>query len=601
MNFLRIDMMNLIQSAGRLIRKPIVAGLVVLVLLTVVAAGLFTPKAPAQVSSAFEVKRGDFLISVVEGGTIEAVNEVVVRSEVEGIARIIYIVPEGYLAKKGDLLVELDSSQTQDAVNLQQIAVERAQFTVIQAEQQLDIGKSMVDSEVKAATLKLEFAQSDLEKYVKGEALQAQRNANIEITNALEVLQMAEERLKWTEELYAKGFETKGNLDKDRLAVSQGRSKLEQTKQALWMLQTYDQPKRRRELEAAAQEAKENLERVRLQGERRVAQLEADVTAQKSTLDLSRKKLERDMRQLAATKIYAPQDGLVVYAGSGNRFSSESMIEEGAVVRNRQELIKLPDVSAMKLQVKIHESHINQVQPGQPAIVVLDSAPDQRYRGVVNRVAPLPDSSSRWSNPNLKVYATEIVVTDRMPEVKPGVSARAEIIVTNLPNVITVPLQAVTTRKGQQVVFLASAPDKAVPVDVGMYNTKYIEVLSGLREGDRVLLAPPSDTEEQDLSGAILASGEAIPVADSNATAKALSRVIPTVKHMETPGTKKRKSEEPAKTLETPVGLASKGAKNRDELLKRFDKNKDGQLDQQERNTMQQTTGKGQGGVAAVN
>ena len=55
-----------------------------------------------------------------------------------------------------------------------------------------------------------------------------------------------------------------------------------------------------------------------------------------------------------ATKIYAPQEGLVVYGSSGGgRFSNESMIEEGAVVRNRQEIIKLPDVAEMKLQVKI--------------------------------------------------------------------------------------------------------------------------------------------------------------------------------------------------------------------------------------------------------
>jgi multidrug resistance efflux pump len=64
------------------------------------------------------------------------------------------------------------------------------------------------------------------------------------------------------------------------------------------------------------------------------------------------------------------------------------MIEEGATVRNRQELIKLPDVSAMKLAVRIHESHINQVHVGQPVFVVLDAMPDQRFGGVVSKVRP---------------------------------------------------------------------------------------------------------------------------------------------------------------------------------------------------------------------
>jgi HlyD family secretion protein len=288
------------------------------------------------------------------------------------------------------------------------------------------------------------------------------------------------------------------------------------------MVETFDNPKTKRSLEAALQEATENLERVKLQDDRKMAQFKADVESQKKTLALSQEKLDRDKKQLVATKIYAPQDGLVVYAGSGGgHWSNESMIEEGAVVRNRQEIIKLPDVSEMKVQVKIHESHINQIALGQPAFVVLDSLPDQRYRGTVSKVAPLPDSSSRWGNPDLKVYATEIVINDKLPDIKPGVSARAEVLITNLENVLSVPIQAVTTRKGKQVVFLGSAPQEPVPVTVGQYNTKFIQICTGLRDGDRVMLAPPFDTKEKDLGGAIVGDDETLPAGATNLLARA--------------------------------------------------------------------------------
>jgi hypothetical protein len=108
--------------------------------------------------------------------------------------------------------------------------------------------------------------------------------------------------------------------------------------------------------------------------------------------------------------------------------------------------------------------------------------------------------------------------------VKPGVSARAEIIITNLPGVLTVPMQAVTTRKGKQVVFLASAPDQPVAVKVGMFNTKFIEITTGLKEGDQVMLAPPFDTKEKDLGGSILAEGETGPSGETNHGAGALAR-----------------------------------------------------------------------------
>lgn len=597
-------------------QRPLVAGTVAVLPVLLIALA-FRPGAETKAATHYEVKRGDFLISIVEGGTIEAVNEVIVRNEVEGTARIIYIVPEGSYVRRGQLLVELDSSSSLDSVNQQQINVERAQFALIQAEQQLEIQKSTVDSELSAARLKVEFAETDLKKYLEGEAQQSLRNAQIEITNVVESLQINVERLEWTEKLYAQGYETKANLDRDRLAVSQARLRLEQAEKSLWMFVTFDNPKRRRALESALEEAKENYDRVKLQGERKLAQSQADVQTQRKTFELSQAKLERDKKQLEATKIHAPQDGLVVYASgssSSSRFSSESMIEEGAVVRNRQELIKLPDVSDMKLQVKIHESHINQIRSGLPAYVVLDSMPDLRFRGFVARVAPLPDSSSRWGNPNLKVYATEVRITDRLPDVKPGVSARAEIVITNLTGVLTVPIQAVTTLGGQQVAYLAGNPPRPAPVNVGMYNQRFIEITAGLSEGDRILLSPPFDTQDKDLGGALVAQGDELPVVDTNQVARALqprnggdrggagftaSREPGSTGPGERSGNRNPEAGDGGATQTAgessragrPEGERGGGFFNREEMLKQFDTNGDGVLDETERAAMRERAG----------
>jgi len=581
--------------------RPKLASAVALALVALAVLLFATAKPAAPALSYYEVKRGDMLVSVVEGGTLEAVNEVSIRNEVEGTARIIFIVPEGSNVKKGDLLVELDSSSSVDAVNQQQINVEKAQFALLQAEKQLEIQKSVADSEIQSATLKVEFAQSDLDKFTKGEALQALRNAQIEITNVMETLQIAQERLEWTEKLYEQGFETKGNLDKDRLTVFQTRLKLEQAQKALWMVETFDNPKTKRSLEAALQEAKEDLARVKLQNDRKLAQCRADVESQTKTLALSQEKLEREKKQLAATKIYAPQGGLVVYGGGSSHWSSESMIEEGAVVRNRQEIIKLPDISAMKVQIKIHESHINQIAGGQPAFVVLDSLPDQRFRGYVSKVAPLPDSQSRWGNPDLKVYATEILVTDKLPDIKPGVSARAEVLITNLPSVLSVPIQAVTTYKGKPVVFLAKAPQEPVPVTVGQYNTKFIEICSGLQDGDHVLLTPPFDMKERDLAGAIIAADEALPAGATNqsASARALGEEGKGKPRSETMrrlpvGAEASQGEQPrpegrrsSKGPRPARGQSGGSLTNQAETLKRFDSDGDGQLSADERGALQ--------------
>jgi HlyD family secretion protein len=571
----------------------------VLVTLVVLGVALLSRSGPDQASTAYhEVRRSDFLVSIVEGGSLEAVREVAVRSEVEGTARIIDIVPEGTYVRRGDLIVELDSAAAQDAVNQQLITFERAQFALTQAEEQLAIQRSVVDSEVRAATLKMEFADTDLRRYLEGEHQQNLSQAESDIASIKATLMINEEKAQRSKELFEEGFETKRTLDGDVLALLQSTINLERASNNLAMLKEYDHPRRKRQLESALDEAKEDLKRVVMQGERRLAQYEADVITQRNTLELNRLKLERDQRQLAASKIYAPQDGLVVYPVSGNRFSTESLIEPGATIRNRQEIIKLPDVDEMKLSIRVHESQVNMVRVGQPAFVVLDSMPDQRLQGVVSRVGLLPDASSRWANPNLKVYVTDILITSGLPDVKPGVSARAEIVVTNLQDVVTVPMQAVTTRSGRPVVYVAQGRSSVpVPVDVGLYNTRFIQITSGIQEGDRVLLAPPFDTEDQDLSGAILAAAEirsmtnlaaALPQAPARNRDRAVGGAVEGGAAGRTPAAGPVSELGVMGRVEPVSAVAGERAPRAgmEEMIKRFDADGDGQLDETERAAM---------------
>ena len=439
------------------------------------------------------VQRGEFLVSIVEGGSLEAVNEEVVYNELQGTSRIIFIIPEGTYVKKGDLLVELDAGEAEDQLNQQQIQYETSLAKKVTAENTLIITKSSVESEVSKAELDVQFAEMDLKKFESQERAQLKRNAEIDIISAEEALQIAEDKLNWSEKLTQKNYETRSTLDKDRLAVHNQKLTLEKAKTQLQMLEQFDLEKSEAKYTSALEEARKMLERVRKQGESKIAQSEADLNSAQATLELNQSKLDKMKKQMEATKLYAPQDGLVVYA-SASRYSNESLVEAGATVRQRQELVKIPDVSEMKVSIKVHESHITMVKEGLPAFVVLDSLPDQRFRGKINKVAVLPDKQSSWANPNLKVYNTEIVVLDKLPDVKPGVSARAEIVIAQLPDVVTVPIQSVTTRRGKQVCFVRSfTGPQPREVEVGLFNNRLLEIRSGLKAGEEILLAPPFD------------------------------------------------------------------------------------------------------------
>jgi HlyD family secretion protein len=492
-------------------RRPVVSLVVLLLIIAggIVAARKFTAVAP-MLDAFHTVKRGDLLISVVEGGALKAVNEAIIRSEFEGVSRIISIVPEGTYVEKGDLLVELDSSDLRDRVNSQEVAYQNTEFAYVQAKENLSIQKSVIESQIKEAELRVEFAKSDLEKYKEGDAPQQKKNAESRITIIEEESQRAQDKLDWTRELHKKGYSSKSELEIDTLAVKRMKLDLEQAQEELRLLLKYDQPKSIRKLESALEQAQKELDRLKQRTSGQIAQAEADLRTRQRTLELTLEKLNEQKQQLANSKIHAPQAGLVVYASS-NPFGGggQILIEEGATVRQRQEIIKLPDVSQMLVEIRVHESHVLQIRPGLDAYVTIDSIPDRRFKATVRKVAVLPNSQSSWSNPNLKVYSTEVLIEDKLPDLKPGVSARAEIIITNLSDTVSVPLQAVSTVKGKQVCFVDRGESPvAVPVTVGFFNEQFIEVKAGLKEGERVLLSPPVSTDSIDLSGSILAAGE---------------------------------------------------------------------------------------------
>jgi HlyD family secretion protein len=276
---------------------------------------------------------------------------------------------------------------------------------------------------------------------------------------------------------------------------------------------------------------------------------------------------------------------MVVYAKSRSRFSSESMIEEGAQVRKRQELITLPDTSQMKVDIKIHESQISKVKKGQTTFIVLDQQPDQRYKGIVSKVAPLPDSASFFSDPNLKEYATEILVTDTLPDLKPGVSARAEIVITNIPNTLKVPIQSVTTVDGKQVVFkqmMSGAEPK--PVEVGLFNTKFIEILDGVDAGDAILLAPPLQMEEINLAGEVFGDDEEVTEDQLKPDTKALEKI------------KQSNLSRGGESGGNKGGQGKSGGFDREAIMKRLDTDGDGKISDAEREAARKQFQRMQGG-----
>ncbi len=442
----------------------------------------------------FTVKRGPLTIGVSESGTIKAREQLIIKSLVEGSTTILSLVPEGTRVEMGDLLIELDASRLQDDRINEQILVMNAEAAFIRARENLAVTKNQAQSDIEKAELTLHFARVDLGKYVNGEYPKEFKEAESRITIAEEEVKRTTEKLKWSEVLYEEKYISLTELQADELAAKKAQLELELARENLSLLRDYNYKRKLAELESDIKQAEMALERARLKASADIVQATADLRAKESEFKRQKSKLEKIEDQIKKTKIYAPADGLVVYATSaradwrGNR----EPLDEGQEVRERQELIYFPIGSSFIAEVKIHESSLEKVKPGLPVKITVDALPGRLFTGTVAKISPLPDAVSVWLNPDLKVYKTEIVIDDESPDLKTGMSCRAEIIVESFDDAVYVPVQAVLTIGGRQQVFVQNG-NKAEPrpVETGLDNNRMVVISAGLHPGESVLLTPP--------------------------------------------------------------------------------------------------------------
>lgn len=389
----------------------------------------------------------------------------------------------------------------QEEQKQQQILVTQAKADLAKARENVEIQKRQNDSDVAAASLAWELARLDLESFKEGQSKAEVNRLRGEVLIAQEDLAQKIETYEFFKRIAKKGYKTQNELESARIAVTKAENELNVKKGELEVLQKYTNRRTLRELEEMADEGGRELDRVRRSGLAALAQFEAELKARELTYEVEVAKLERLNQQIAACKLYAPQDGQVVYANESRRRSEPTVIEAGATVRERQTIINLPDLTQMKVDARIHESKISQVRTGLDVIVRVDAVPNEIYHGVIDSVSSVPVSGS-WPNTDLKEYEAIVRIIDSLEKVqklKPGLTASIEIIVQERDEpVLQIPVQSVVTvgEKDFAYVLTADGPQRR-ELHIGASNDTAMEVLDGVREGERVIMNPRSSFADE--------------------------------------------------------------------------------------------------------
>lgn len=328
-----------------------------------------------------------------------------------------------------------------------------------------------------------------------GEAKQRIRELEDTLQVAMKEESQAEATLQGTRRLIDKGFVTKTDLQQNEIAYENARLKVQRARTARDLYLKYEFIKNAEDWLSKYGEAVRELNRARKAAISKLAQTEAKWRSAQAQYQVQSRQLKEIKEQLEKCVITAQKPGLVVYGGGGDdawMYGGQERIREGATVRERQSIITIPDMSKMIVKVKIPEAYIKRIQKGQKARITVDAFPDTVLSGEVSKVGVLPDSQNRWMTPDLKVYLTTISIDGTYDWIKPGMTAKVEIIVDRLADAVYVPIQAVIPQDGLQFCYLVkSKRAEAHQVEIGQYNDNFIEIKKGLKEGDVVLLRRP--------------------------------------------------------------------------------------------------------------
>jgi HlyD family secretion protein len=249
-------------------------------------------------------------------------------------------------------------------------------------------------------------------------------------------------------------------------------------------------------------------------------QLRTTVDVDQAVLESQTHLVDQNVAQLAQVKsalgkttIYAPMAGRVTRL---NVEGGETAIM-GTLNKDAATLLTISDMSVLETKVKVDETDVARIQVGDSALVQIDAFPDTTFRGRVTKISnsAVKSATATQANGDQAVdYEVTIQLLDVPPETRPDFSATAKIVTDSRRNVLSIPIIALTVRENETLqsgdtaiglgkpkpkkevgkkdvegVFVVGSDNKVTFKQVrrGITGEKHFEVLSGLKEGERIV------------------------------------------------------------------------------------------------------------------
>jgi HlyD family secretion protein len=466
------------------------------------------------IQARLDVAQAEMSLEEAEEGLEEARNPYTELDLIQ--ARLAVSQTEVALQEAKDNLVALLDPDTEAA----RAAVRDAAEALETARSQLTVAEASTENAAKIRTLESEMIWyrnnywDAQKKYERGEIsegklkqeylnlvsaeeklLVAQTNADISLTSARNKVTDAEEALRDVQENLAElqsGPDSTERLQAE-VKIAQAEYDLAQAQESLAEIEAGPDPKEVTRAETQVAQAELNL----AQAQESLAEIEAgpdpkEIELAEAKVVSAQATLEEAQAALLAGTMIAPFDGTVISVGA----------ELGDLVSANNVIVSLTDLSNLRVMATVDETDIGLVEIGNQVNITFDAFPSRRFTGQVLEV-PLQGNLVQ----NVLTYEVPVSLEGRDLEgLRPGMTANLTIVVGQRQNALLVPALAVQLGEEGYVVLVQDTPEGsavATPVQVGLSDGTYVEVVAGLIEGDQVVVQYEAADEQNPFMGGI--------------------------------------------------------------------------------------------------
>jgi HlyD family secretion protein len=457
--------------------KKLIIWLSILLLVVGATAGWFwyrrknaTDSASGDILRSEVISRGDLVITVPASGYIVSHKISELQFEIPGLVQKVFVQVADQV-KAGDVLAIMDTQDLEYAVKIAEIALAQAELNYdsvrkIAEEQDVELAEIAIQNSQQAlavAALNKELAAS--------QAALSNRMAREARDNVYEAYVKFQETLKkynlpyaYAAAINAANMEAEGNVG---ITALKGNYNIQQAQSGWWSAYT------------AVQQATQSLTDL-------TSEIDTD-TEEQNKLNIQQARLNLEQAQLRLEKgvITAPHDGTIaaVNITEGLPAPTQSLGNLSAIT--------LLDNEVLYAEVSIDEIDIGSIKPGLSVEIILDAYPNTIVKGDVEEIQEVPSNLGGIISYNVRIKLTDL------QDVKPrdGMTVSVFVETQTIENIVLIPNWAIRTDQTTNETFtyclcLVEGIPQRIPIETGLRNDTYTQVLSGLEEGATVILLP---------------------------------------------------------------------------------------------------------------